>query len=264
MPTGSELDLTELGLHARKAGIRRIFKSRVEDAAAYKAAISSAFEDVKDDGCVRIMSNSLRFLLLVGPQADLTVSLPMRNALKRGVRFQLLLLDPDSPAARTRASVEHGVTFDENDDRFFQTYLYRDIIVAAEAFADPNIEWLGDDDIRRRLQNREQVEVRFSRAEPTTHLVLTDELRFIENYHSGGDSEIQKSLSKEGIPDLHCFGGFMPVLQYDNVCLAGRLIESHFEHSWDAAADGPTITAVLANATANSARSDTGRIWQAR
>ena len=242
--------MIELGRDARKAGIHRIFKSRVEDA-AYKAAVSSALEDVESGGCVRIMSNSLRFLLLLGPKADLTLSLPMRDALKRGVQFQLLLLDPDSPAARTRASVEHGISFAEGDDRFYSTHLYADIIAATEALADPDPAAIGDDEICARLKDRKQVPVRFSKAEPTTHLVLTDELRFVENYHSGGDSEIQDSLSKEGIPDLHCFGGFMPVVLYDSASLAGRLIQSHFEHSWEAAADGPTISAVLQRATAN-------------
>ena len=249
------LDPGDVGSQALKVGIRRIFKSRVEDA-AYKAAVSDAWGRVQEGRCIRIMSNSLRFLLIVGPEADLTLALPMGDALKRGVQFQLLLLDPDSPAARTRASVEYGKTFSPTDDTFYESHLYRDIIAAAEALAEPQRDWLGDDEIRRRLQDPDQVQVRFSQAEPTTHLVLTDELCFVENYHSGGDREIQQALSKQGIRDLHCFGGFIPVLLYDGACLAGRLIQSHFEHSWAQAAHGPTISDVLRKATANGARTD--------
>lgn len=243
---GDSIDPCDIGSQAVKAGIRRIFKSRVEDA-AYKAAVSEAFGQVNDGGYIRIMSNSLRFLLIVGPEADLTLALPMRDALKRGVRFQLLLLDPDSPAARTRASVERGKAFSATDEAFYESHLYRDIITAAEAL---------DDEIRRGFRDPSQVQVRFSRAEPTTHLVLTERMCFVENYHSGGDREIQQRLSEQGIRDLHCFGGFIPVLLYDSSCLAGRLIQSHFEHSWTQAADGPDIADVLAQATANGSRSD--------
>jgi excisionase family DNA binding protein len=246
----ADTPLAELGRQAQIAGIRQIFRSRAGDG-AYKAAVSVALSDVPAGGLVRIMSNSLRFLLLLSPQVEPTLFTPMCAALQRDVQFQLLLLDPDSNAARTRAGVEQDMIFGEDDDRFYDSPLYKDIVATARAVAHPDTADVPDRALRERLEDRDQLQVRFSSAEPTTHLVLTADTCFVENYHTGGDSVIQSHLAGMGFPDLHCFGGFVPVLSYDKTALAGRLMESHFEHTWSKAADGPTVEHVLARAAAN-------------
>jgi excisionase family DNA binding protein len=249
-PPSADEQLAELGRQAQVAGIHQIFKTRAEDG-AYKVAVSKAFDAVPAGGLVRIMSNSLRFLLLLGPQAEMSLYIPMCAALQRDVRFQLLLLDPDSNAARTRAGVEQDMIFGEGDDRFYSSPLYKDIVATARAVARPDPADVPDRALRERVKDRDQLQVRFSSAEPTTHLVLTEDTCFVENYHTGGDSVIQSHLAGKGFPDLHCFGGFVPVLSYDKTELAGRLMDSHFEHTWSKAADGPTVEQVLARAAAN-------------
>lgn len=241
-PQQSERELLELGRQASNAGILQIFKNRVADA-AYKAEFVKAMNGVQT-GTVRIMSNSLRFLL--GPQPDMSLYIPMWDALKRDVKFELLLLDPFSDAAHTRAGVEERERFDRNDPRYYQTHLYRDIIAVARTLAEPDLNFIRDEALRKRLKDRDQVQVRFSSADPTTHLVLTDELCLVETYHTGGDDEIKRSLEHMGIPDVHCFGGFITAFLYDRSALTGRLLTTHFEHSWKQAGSGPSVEQVLA------------------
>jgi excisionase family DNA binding protein len=241
-PRLSERDLLELGRQAHSAGLRQIFKNRVADA-SYKAAFDKALHGV-ETGTVKIMSNSLRFLL--GPQPDMSLYIPMWDALKRGVKFQLLLLNPFSDAARTRAGIEEREDFAHKEARYQQTHLYRDIIAVAQTLAEPDVDFIRDATLRERLKNRDQVDVRFSSADPTTHLVLTDELCLVENYHTGGDDEIQRSLEHMGIPDVHCFGGFITAFLYARSALTGRLLATHFEHSWQQAGSRPTLEEVIA------------------
>jgi hypothetical protein len=87
--------------------------------------------------------------------------------------------------------------------------------------------------------------VRFSRADPTTHLILTDELCLVENYHSGGDDEIKGRLDEMGILDVDCFGGFITALSYEATALTGRLLASHFEQSWKQAEGETTVASII-------------------
>jgi excisionase family DNA binding protein len=237
----SRAELHALGRQAHAAGIRRIFKSRVLDA-AYNAEFAAALDAV-DAGEVKIMSNSLRFLL--GPLPDRTLFIPMWDALRRGVRFKLLLLDPFSDAARKRSEVEERVTFADDDDRFFETHLYRDILAVTRTLADPHIDFVRDEMLRQRIKSRTQVDVRFSTAAPTTHLVLTAESCFVESYHTGGNPGIEDNLMRMGIPKLECFGGFIMACMLTASCPSGELLASHFDHSWQEAAAGPSVDEVL-------------------
>jgi hypothetical protein len=170
----------------------------------------------------------------------------MWEALRRGVRFKLLLLDPFSEAARKRSEVEERASFAAHDDRYYNTHLYRDIIAVVRTLNDPDIDFVRDERLRQRIKSRTQVLVRFSRSEPTTHLVLTDEHCFVESYHTGGNLQIEENLMKRGIPKLHCFGGFIMACMLTASCPSGVLLASHFDHSWDEAGDRLTVAEVLA------------------
>jgi excisionase family DNA binding protein len=234
--------LLELGRQARDAGIRKIFKNRVTDP-AYSTEFIEALSGVWQGGTVRMMSNSLRFLL--GPQPDRALYVPMWTALKKDVVFELLLLDPFSDAARRRAGVEEREVFSELDRRYFQTHLFRDIISVVERLAEPDLDFIRDEKLRERLADRDQVRVRFSRADPTTHLILTDQLCLVENYHSGGDEEIKGRLDEMGILNVDCFGGFITALSYEATALTGRLLASHFEQSWKQAGEETTVESIV-------------------
>lgn len=238
----SRAELHALGRQAYAAGIRRIFKSRVLDA-AYNHEFSASL-DAMESGEVKIMSNSLRFML--GPLPDRTLFMPMWDALRRGVRFKLLLLDPFSDAARKRSEVEERIAFAPGDPRYYDTHLYRDILAVARTLSDPDADFVRDELLRQRIKSRTQVPVRFSRSEPTTHLILTDEHCFVESYHTGGNVRIEENLMKMGIPKLHCFGGFILSCMLTADCPSGELLASHFDHSWDEAAGGLTVHDVLA------------------
>jgi excisionase family DNA binding protein len=242
-PPQEEINLLlQLGRQARSAGIRKIFKNRVTDT-EYKKEFIEALKGVAPGGVVRMMSNSLRFLL--GPQPDMDLYVPMWRALKNDVIFELLLLDPFSDAARRRAGVEEREVFAALGRRYFQTHLYRDIISVVERLAEPDLDFIRDEKLRARLKNRDQVRVRFSSADPTTHLILTDKICVVENYHAGGDEEIKGRLEEMGILDVDCFGGFITALSYEANALTGRLLASHFEQSWKQADEDTTVESIV-------------------
>ncbi len=235
-----------LGEQAETAGIHAIFKTRVEDA-AYVVEIDRALKELESRDLVQMMGNSLRSWL--GGQPDLHLCLPMWAALRSDVMFHLLLLDPHSEAARERARVEATTSHEEDRDRYYDSHLYIDIMAVARQLHEPSQQWMPDRALRARLSNRDQVSVRFSKTAPTKHLICTPRLCFEESYHIGGDSEIERVLQARGIPSQHCFGGFVPVFAYKRTELTGRLLASHFEHSWEAA-EGRTLDKILEEADA--------------
>ncbi len=225
-----------LGAQAREAGILRIFKSRVEDP-DYKSALKEALKGVEAGQTVEIMSNSLRSLF--GHQVDPQLIMPVNNALKRDVKFRILLLDPTSPAAKRRAAVEEQ----DRPSAYDKTHLYLDIMEVAQTLKEP--VRIRDPELRRRLSDRDQVEVRFSGADPSTHLIVTNTVTFVENYHTGGNSRIQERLAEEGLPNIYCYGGFVTVFMYDGASLTAELMKSHFVNVWEKSKE-PTLDAVLA------------------
>jgi hypothetical protein len=226
-----------LGLQARNAGILRIFKSRVEDP-EYKSALAEALRDMGPGDTADIMSNSLRFLF--GHQVDPQLIIPVNAALRRDVRFRVVLLDPTSPAAKRRAEVEEQ----DRPERYGETQLFFDITTVARTLRSPDPRTIRDEELRRRLSDRQQVQVRFSKADPSTHLVVTKNATFVENYHTGGNQHIQERLAEMGLPNLHCFGGFVTTFMYDNRSLTAELMKSHFNNVWEKA-EHPTLDEVL-------------------
>lgn len=143
----------------------------------------------------------------------------IKKALKNGATFQVIMLDPTSEAAYSRAKVENRITDDEG---YLVSNLYRNIKKNVKWLKDPPVE----EEIKRRMKG--QVEIRFSNLVPTAYMIKTDSYIFIEQYHMGDLAVLR--LDTE--PDVFCIGGFVPLFMAKNDSNFALLMKSHFSHIW--------------------------------
>ena len=124
-------------------------------------------------------------------------------------------------------------------------------MAVARQLHEPSQQWMPDRALRARLfkpvDSRCRCASRRPRRPSTSSARRDSASRSL--YHIGGDSEIERVLQARGIPSQHCFGGFVPVFAYKRTELTGRLLASHFEHSWEAA-EGRTLDKILEEADA--------------
>ena len=218
----SQMDILS---ETKKSGIVHIFKRRWGNL-KFKTELISILKKVDDGEEVLLMSNSLRDFF--GPHSDNDYLNTIFEMLKKEIKFKILLLDPTSDAAKARAQVEEKETISSNG--YESSTLFSEIKTVAEHLNNPSPDWVVNEDLRKRI--KDQIVVRFFSCDPTTHLIITNNFTFIEQYHRGGDKEIRGSLDKAGISSIDCFGGFVPVLMVENSSGFAKLLRSHFNNIW--------------------------------
>lgn len=207
----------------KKCKIVHIFESRRKDPNFAKELIKQ-FKNTKPNEEVLMLSISLRDFF--GPRANSDYQTVIINMIKRGIKLKILLLDPTSKAAKARALVEERERI--KSFKYINSTVFKEIRDVAEWLAHPSVGV----DLAGKMSK--QIEVRFYRHDPTTHIIRTDKFTFIEQYHRGGDLEIRKDLERrDGILLIDCFGGFVPVLMVDNSAPFAKLMKSHFKNIWD-------------------------------
>jgi hypothetical protein len=208
----TKVDLAE---EASACGIIRVFSCRHNDE-NYEKEMLRKLENADRNKEVLMMANSLRDFF--GPARNKHYRVILRM-LEKNVFFKILLLDPKSEAAIYRAFVEEG----KKRQDYLESALFRDIKLIAQ-----NLNRLIIDNEKA----RNNIEVRFSPFAPTTHLTITDKYAFVEQYHNGGNALIKAKLLEKGI-NCDCFGGFVPVIMYENASFFAKLMKSHFMNTWD-------------------------------
>lgn len=211
---------------AKKCKISHIFEKRRKDENFSKELIMQ-FEDVDPRKEVLLMSNSLRDFFGSNPKDGYLSAI--YGMLRRNIKIKILLLDPTTEAAQDRALVEEKKRVKK--EGYINSTLFTEIKDVARRLENPSI-WVHDKELCRRIYD--QIEVRFFPYDPTTHLVITDKFTFVEQYHRGGDEYIRKTLEKEGIALIDCFGGFVPIIMVENTARFAKLMKSHFWNTWNA------------------------------
>ena len=211
---------------AEQSGIVRIFKTRRRDQ-SFKTELIKRFNEASRGDEILIMSISLRDFF--GPTLDNDYFGAIIDALRRGVCFKILLLDPTSPAAQARAYIEERQVVENQG--YAHSALFRAIVEVARRLDNP-ATLVRDENIAKRI--KEQIKVKFYPYDPTCHLIITKCYTFVEQYHRGGDMEILEHLSNYyNIRYINCFGGFVPVFMVSNSSLFARLLRSHFYNIWN-------------------------------
>ena len=200
---------------AKEAGIKRIFTNRRFDP-AFEETIRKQIPETRE---ILMMANSLRDFLgdkKVAKFNDLII-----DAIEKGIKFKLLLLNPLSEAAKERAIIENGYIA-ENDEVYAVLPLYKDIQTVAN--------WI----YNNKSKTKDNIETRFSSLTPTVLMIKTDDYMFIEQYHIGSLKDAGIVIAK-GDEHAYCLGGYVPILMVDNSSSFAKLMVSHFENAWDKA-----------------------------
>ncbi len=181
------------------------------DEAIEKAGIGNIYfdRDIARERLVSLIGATEELLCIKGVTLHSFLSDgPLREALwsaiQRGVKTQLLLIDPDCEQAKIRAFREYRIrhrdadwsTFSEGTDIWNQVVLYRDV----------------KDSIELALQLSERsrdkdLDVRLYNSGPECFMLLTDEAVLVEQYHYG------KIVIESGELVL---GSEVPLVEYEN------------------------------------------------
>lgn len=149
---------------AQKSGIVNIFSSRHNDE-NYPKEIKNQCENIENEATVYTMSISMRDWLGQHPE-DIYNQAFVHLLDDKKVRIRILLLDPTSGAAKARAVVENR---DEiNRYGYHECRLFREIFHVIRTLVDAD---RFSREIKERIKT--QVEVRFYRIDPTTHLLMS-------------------------------------------------------------------------------------------
>lgn len=212
------------------SGINSIFISRKKDADNLRISIEEAVKSTKE-----VFLLGVAFPSLFNPNYPHTENVKERFH-NNGIKMRILLLNPDSEAAKRREKIESD---NETTDQINKS-LVKGIV---------SITW---ERIKNILQNNEDLKDRIkplyndnegSRVEvanvfweniniqiglydfdPIIFLMGFDECLFAEQYHFGRPKEI--------IQGFTCIGGYVPVIQYSNHSDSYAFFKSHFEYVW--------------------------------
>ncbi len=137
-------------------------------------------------------------------------------------RIKLILLNPFSEAAFDRYTIEYwGATI--GDQKGLNNYIgstyFRDI--------ENVIRWYANNNTYHKF-----IELRFSSLTPTLFLIRTKNYTFIEFYHNGPLKLAGIDVDKKD-KGATCIGGYLPVLMISNTSKFGKLMDGHFDFSWD-------------------------------
>jgi hypothetical protein len=197
-----------------RSGIRAIFKNRSEAAVALRSAI-----DLAAASSSQIDLLGIAFRSLFNPAGDYTRQMRERLDDPR-VGLRVLLLDPDSDAAKKRATKELGNT--TIDDIRFTLHNGLPATVAER------IKRIQAQQAGGASDQRINVEVRLYDSEPVVFLMMFGGSLFCEQYHCGRPN---------GLRAGSCIGKQMPVVEYAGSAHASPFLQAHFEEMWASASD---------------------------
>jgi len=185
-----------------KAGIRLFIDRKRED----KKFMKEFNAEIQDSNELLMLGNTFRDFFRERAKYNEIIA----NAIKKGIKFKILLLDPRSEHARKRAIKEQGELY--GMEKYDESILIKDITEVTE--------WLYN--VQKSAPTA--IEVLYYDSLPMVFLIKTRDVTFIEFYHT---SRRDIKLSKFIPSKKHT-----PLLIVENASSFGRFLESHFEYIW--------------------------------
>lgn len=202
-----------------RAGIRGLFKNRQEDSAKLRVSIDSAAATSES-----LLLLGIAFRSLFNPSGDYTRQIRERLDDPR-IDLRVLLLDPDSSAARSRASKERGNTTID-DIRYTLNH---------------GLPTTVQERLKRALNGRPastlthtdalhlaNCEVHVYSSDPAMFMMAFSDSIFVEQYHLGRPA---------GLRAGSCIGKHVPVIEYTGSAYAVTFYRGHFEELWSSSVD---------------------------
>ena len=198
--------------------ILRIYSTRRENP-DFRGDLIRHLEAVPKGSEVLMMGNT--FHEFFGDTHDDGYLTALLDMLSRNIRIKIILLDPmRGGTAEYRASLAARA-----GRPYLKSTLLNRLRVVVRNLAD--LGRLGADANQMKKAKR-NLRVCFSPLEPTTNLIITDSVTFVEQYHRGGGATGRKL----GLHQAVCWGGCAPVLMLKSSSTYAKLLRSHFLNVW--------------------------------
>ena len=155
-----------------------------------------------------------------------------------GIKFKVLLLDPESKAALERSEIESPEVYEPNYlkgftdeekkiyDLFVDTAMFKDLYDTHEYIVERSPSWIINFDIK------------YYKNDPSYHLIKLPDKLIIESYNYGSVKECDILPINPVIPNPF-IGGRIPIFVYGPECITYRLISNHFKQIWHRSAATP-------------------------
>jgi len=155
-----------------------------------------------------------------------------------GIKFKVLLLDPESEAALERSEIESPEVYEPNYlkgftdeekkiyDLFVDTAMFKDLYDTHEYIVERSPSWIINFDIK------------YYKNDPSYYLIKLPDKLIIESYNYGSVKECDILPINPVIPNPF-IGGRIPIFVYGPECITYRLISNHFKQIWRRSAATP-------------------------
>ena len=234
----------------KRAGIESIFASRKQDAYNYDRGMEARTSNSNE-----IWMLGIAFCPFFDPSEE--SKLKIRTALNEPAKtLNVLILDPDCPAAAERNLVECGNATIDNIRHAVSNGLVATVIERIRLLQSrkPDFDFCAKGN-RQDVVAMLNFGVRLYQSEPVAQVIKFDDALFCEQYHLGRPEQI--------VPIGSCIGKYMPVLEFKRGSYGYRFMESHFIHLWNESRD--VSSSIVENALSlypsvcRSARDNGGR-----
>lgn len=160
-----------------------------------------------DEGTILLMGASLRVFFHPGSDFTGTINYIIRN--KPKVRFQVLLLNPNSPEAIYRSQAETKTMFTSDSEYHEKSMQYNDQVATRKQIIILN----------GLVKDYKPIDVRFYDAAPYCFLVIFEDECLVSQYIYGDDSTQINTLE-------------LPLIKYKSASTAYKRLNWHFNYVW--------------------------------
>lgn len=218
------------------AGIKSIFVSRHKDSKDLQDAIENAAQRSSPE----IFLLGIAFPNFLDPNEARTPSIRERFD-NPNVCLRLLILDPESQAAKERSKIEIGSTTKDDIESTINVNIVSLIETRIKHLemdkCDVALQVLNrckkEDNISDRsisdMASKTNVEVRLYEKTPITFIIGLSEDLFTEQYHLGRPRALVRPKG--------CIGKHVPVIQYKKDSEGYAFLKSHFDYLWSKGKD---------------------------
>lgn len=219
-----------------KSGIVNIFESRKSDD-AYNKLRKSIDKDFQNTRNARLFGIAFPELLDPEVASGSTLKRQLKNI---EIDLKIIVLNPDSKAAKRRADIEDPDKLCEEGETICNIKNtinnHLKLLIRSRLEKKYGKDWkkeiisiageCGGDILKciHRIKKDIKIEVKLSSFDPISFIIATDNSLFTEQYHFGRARCMEYTTT--------CIGGHLPILQYKNSSKGYDILMSHFDYVW--------------------------------
>lgn len=216
--------------NAEISGIRSVFPSRRTRDLDFRNDIDQLAATTHN---IDLLGIAFRSLFDPDQTANCQVSDCIRSP---NVRLRVILLNPDSDAAKRRSKIEIGGRTIDDIQTTIKNLLPAIFEQRLIALGDQERKTLcnkwneakSEEDRKAVTENairKLKCEVRFYEVDPMAFLMQFDDAMLLEQYHFGRPNDL--------VPFGGCIGQYLPVLEFRSDSVSYKFMAAHFEYMWN-------------------------------